>query len=63
MLFSKIQMLELKTSGMYVQMASIVHIFQASICLRLTATHGLKFSALESENIRATVLLTLSFHG
>ena len=35
-------MLELKTSGMYVQMASIVYIFQASICLRLTATHGLK---------------------
>ena len=48
---------------MYVQMASIVYIFQPSICLRLTATHGLKFSALESENIRATVLLTLSFHG
>ena len=42
-----------RAEDMYVQMASIVYIFQPSICLRLTATHGLKFSALESENIRA----------
>ena len=38
-----------RAEDMYVQMASIVYIFQPSICLRLTATHGLKFSALESQ--------------
>ena len=30
---------------------------------RLTDTYDLKFSDLESENIRATVVLTLSSHG
>ena len=37
--------------------------FDCVICLWLTATYDFKFSVLESENIRATVVLTLSSHG
>ena len=37
--------------------------FNGVLCSWLTATYDLKFSVLDSENIRATVVLTLSSHG